>query len=203
MAVIPLPTGLAFSDVPDLTLARAGVEVRSKYTAQSQYLAFPYAIWVFEGIVVESDGVKAGRFRSFLAKLQGRRNTFRLPVPAYSRPASGYATDGNLQAAVASRATSVTVGGLTANRAVFSEGDYFNIGDELKLATSDVGSDANGQCTISFEPAMRNPFGSGTLVKLQSPFIYLQAQDDNVASWQLKAGFRQNSRLAAIEAIRL
>jgi len=203
MAIIPLPTRFGFSDIPNFTLARASNEVRSKYTAVRQILVYPYAVWMLEGSLVDLTGVEAAKLRSFLVQLEGKQNKFRLPVPDYNRPSTGYLGNGVLYANVAARAKSVQVFGLTPNTPIIGDGEYFNVGDELKMATSDIASDANGRCTISFNPALRKSYGAGVQIKLQNPTILMHSQDDDVASWSIRPAHRQGAKFSAIEAIEL
>jgi hypothetical protein len=203
MAVIPLPARFGFSELPTFTLMRASNEVRSRYTAVRQILTYPYAVFMLEGTLVELDGIEAGRMRSFLAKLKGKQNTFRLPVPGYYRPSTGYAGDGFAQNPAASRATSLVLGGMVANVPVLREGEYVTINDECKMITEDCASTSNGQCVINFEPAFRKPVIANSPVKLQKPTILMHSQDDSSASWSIKAPTRQASKFRAIEAIQL
>jgi hypothetical protein len=203
MAIIPLPTRFGFSDIPNFTLARASNEVRSKYTAVRQVLVYPYAVWMLEGSLVDLQGKDAARLRSFLVQLEGKQNKFRLPVPDYYRPSTGYLGDGLVFTNAAARAKSIQVSGLAPNTPIIGDGEYFNVGDELKMASSDIASDANGRCVIPFQPALRKTALANLAVKLQNPTILMHSQDDDVASWGIKPANRQTAKFRAIEAIEL
>lgn len=201
MAIINLPAAFSFTSIKKFALVRAGNTVRSKYTAVRQTVVYPYAIWVLEATLVEYDGAQARAIRSFLAQLEGQKNTFRLPVPGHSKPTTGYAGDCTTNGAVAARATSIAVQGLTASVPVLNEGDYFTINDELKIATSSVASNGTGQATITFMPAMRKPVATGFAVKLQNPTILMHMQDDDTASWGISAPYRHKVNFDAIEVV--
>lgn len=204
MAVIPLPTRMGFSQIETFKLQRQSIQVRSKFTAVRQALVFPYAIWQMEATLVELDGVDAARMRSFLVQLDGVQNKFRLPVPGYYHPASGYAGDGKVGARVDSRAQSVVVNGLTPNTNIIGEGEYFNIGEELKMSTSAVRSDNTGKATFTFKSALRSEtIAIGSVVKLQNPYCLMHAMDDDVATWSIRPPTRQAGKFRAIEAIEL
>lgn len=201
MAIIDLPVRFGFSDLPTFKLSRASNEVRGKYTPYRQLLPYPYAVWILEGTLVELDGREAALMRSFLAKLKGKQNTFRLPVPGYSKSSTGYNANGSVFSQINAQATSLVGFGVTASRPIIAEGEYFTVGDECKMATADAASDANGKVSISFEPPARKIIGANSQLKLVSPTILMQSQDDDVASWSIKAPTRQSSKFRAIEAV--
>ncbi|HEX8351063.1 MAG TPA: hypothetical protein VF598_13955, partial [Hymenobacter sp.] len=110
MAIIPVPAALRFSKINSFKLQRATAILRSKYTGQAQRIAYPYAVWELEAALIEADGIGAGQIRSFLAQLEGQKNSFRLPVPGYSKPTTGYSSNSSTYGVLA-RASSVdTVG---------------------------------------------------------------------------------------------
>ena len=203
MAIIPLPTRFGFSELPNFTLQRASNEVRSKYTAVRQLLVYPYAVWQLDGNLVELDGTDAAKLRSFLVQLEGKQHKFRLPVPGYFRPSTGYLGNGVVYAAAGSRASSVQISGLTPNVPIIGDGEYFTVNDETKLTIAAAASDANGRCTLNFKSALRKPLTVGMAVTLQNPTVLMHSRDDDVASWSLKPPFRMNTKFRAIEAIEL
>lgn len=203
MAIIPLPARFGFSNISSFRLARASNEIRSKYTAVRQILVYPYAVWTLEADLIELDGKDAAAMRSFLIQLEGKQNKFRLPVPGYYRPSTGYTGNGQVYTSVAARANSFTMSGLTPNVPILGNGDYFTVNDELKMSTSDVASDSNGRCLVTFKSALRKPLNASVAVTLQNPTVLMHSQDDDVADWSLKPPFRQNSKFNAIEAVEL
>lgn len=203
MAVIPVPTNFSFTAITKFTLQRASNIIRSRYTGAAQTISYPFAVWYLEGTLVDYDGANAGYIRSFLAQLEGQKNTFRLPVPGYTKPSTGYSGNGAVSIALAARASSLTMNGLTASTPILAEGDYFMFNDELKMATASVSSDGSGAATIPFKPASRKAATVGTTVQLQNPTLYLQAQGDDVATWGITPPFRHPVKFRAVEAITL
>jgi hypothetical protein len=202
MAVITLPDKVYFDKVDKLQLLRAGVRLRSRYTGKRQAINFPFSCWVFEGTLIPMEGVDAGQWRGFLLGLDGLKNTFRLPVPGSPAPLSGYT--GNLTVGVggiAARATSLPVSGGTASALVLRRGDYFNLGDELKMAMADVTLDGSGTGTVSFQPPARAAHAAGATVKLQAPHIYLCADEADMAAWKLERPVKHGIKLICVEAI--
>jgi len=208
MAIIPVPTGFGFSEVTRFQLMRASNQMRSKFTGARQVLVYPFAIWQLEAKLVEADGAKAGRFRSFLAQLDGVANKFRLPVPGYYRPSTIYSTLGpddgaRVKDAMEARSQSLSIWALHPNRAFLAEGDFFTINDELKIVTADVASNAQGIAVVSFKPGLRKPAPAGTPITIFNPTILMHSDDDDAATWNLRPPFRQSTTFSASEAIEL
>lgn len=204
MAIITLPSKFVFQSVESFRLQRSSNTLRSRYTGQRQSIVFPFAVWFFEGTLLEYDGIEASRIRSFLVQLEGQKNSFRLPVPGYAGPITGYTgIEGSIGSLAVARASSIFVSGFTATAQPYlAEGDYFTIQDELKMVTQDVSIGAGlGSATINFKPALRKPAAGGTPIKLYNPTILLNAAEDNVAEWSLKAPIRHGINIKAIEDI--
>ena len=134
-SVIPIPPALAFENAK-LRFSRASVVLRSKYTGKRQTLVLPYALWSFEAKLPKLDQYDAAMIRSFLMKLRGQENIFRLPVPGHPSPLSGYAGPNGSVSGAGQTGLSLFAAGFTANKPVLSEGDYFTVNDELKVATA-------------------------------------------------------------------
>jgi hypothetical protein len=201
--IIPVPTKFGFASVTKFQLMRSSNMIRSKYTAARQVISYPFAVWMLEANLVEYQGVEASLIRSFLVQLEGAKNTFRLPVPGYYRPSTGYAGNGVTNVAAASRASSLSFSGFPANTLILNEGDYITVNDELKIVTTSIASDAGGLAVLSFKPALRKPVASGTIVYFQAPTILMHGSDDTIATWSIAAPTRQTSKFNAVEAIEL
>lgn len=202
MAIIDVPAGMTFSKVNSFTLQRASNVLRSKFTGQGQRIVYPFAVWMLEATLNETDGRLAGRIRSFLVQLEGQKNSFRLPVPGYYRPSTGY-NNGNpeLLTAAAARATSISVHTIAPNLPFLNEGDYFTINDELKMVTASVASNNDGRAVVNFKPALRKPAGGSTKVIIINPTVLMTAEGDDVASWGIGPPTRQSGKFNAVEAV--
>jgi len=201
MAIISVPAKFTFSKVNSFTLQRASNVLRSKFTGQGQRIVYPFAVWMLEATLNEVDGITAGRIRSFLAQLEGQKNTFRLPVPGHYRPLGGYTGAVIANGPAAARASSLDVDGMAASRIVLTEGDYFTINDELKMVTADLMSSAGGSGVISFKPALRKPVADNTPLTIINPTVLMTAEDDDVASWGIGPPVRQSGKFNAMEAV--
>lgn len=203
MAIIPVPAKFSFTKVASFKLQRSSNILRSKFTGQAQVIVYPFAVWMLQATLVEYDGLDAGKIRSFLAQLDGQKNTFRLPVPGFTRPMTGYLGPvTGLSANAAARASVITVYGLITNVPILAEGDYFTINDELKICTQAANSDGTGQATINFKPPLRKALLAGAqTILFQNPTILMRAADDDVADWGISAPVRQQTKFNAVEDI--
>ena len=201
MALITVPTNFSFTTVTKFGLDRATNVLRSHYTGQMQRVSYPYAVWVFEGTLVPYDTGNAAAIRSFFSKLEGQKNSFRLPVPGYVVPQSGYNINLNTTASAVARATSVIVGGGVANGLYLVEGDYITINDELKIVTANSPFSNTGTATIAFIPPLRKVVAIGTSVISVNPSMLMTAADDKVANWGITAPYRHALKLNAVEDI--
>lgn len=201
MSVIPLPSKVHFQRVPKLQLLRSGLSLRSRYTGKRQAVNFPFALWYLEGTLLPMEGLDAGEWRAFLTDLEGQLNTFRLPVPGSSRPLSGYEGNATIGAGgVAARSRTAPIAG-PASTLLLRKGDYFNIGDELKVASGPVTTDGAGQAAVVFQPSTRKAYAAGVTVTVQDPFLYVSAAADDSATWSLDRPVKHGIKLMCVEAV--
>lgn len=79
-------------------------------------------------------------------------------------------------------------GGLLATRdwtpnvnGILKRGDYFSVGDELKMLRADANADAYGRATLLLGPNLRNVPTDGTAIVTASPKGIFRLSDDNQA----------------------
>ena len=202
MPTIVPPSILSFTSIDSFRLERYTAVVRSRFTGQSQRILYPMAVWAFEAKLKDYVEPDATTIRGFLANLQGQTNPFRLIIPGKATPSTGM-VDANIQTntAVAARATSMQLKQLNISTTILKAGDYFNIGEELKIATADLISDASGLGVINFTPPTRNSYVISTPVKINDPTVLLYAQDDDVLDQAIRPPIITGFVLKAIEAI--
>ncbi len=196
MPTIALPARFGFTRVDKLALSRGGVSLRSRYTAQAQRVVYPFAIWRFEGNLVDYPEDQGAReIRAFLVALEGRKNNFDLPVPGYAQPANYSGLGLSLTVAALVRAVSMTV----TNRGAgyIKAGEYFTINNELKIATADL--TAGG--VLAFQPPLRAAAGIGVALVLVNPYCRMIADDNDIAEWGIGAPTRHGFKLNAVEDI--
>lgn len=207
MALIALPAKFGFTRIDHFGLQRAGVTMRSRFTGKRQVVIYPFAVWEFEGTFVDyPEDQGARQIRAFLVKLEGQKNTFKMPTIGYLRPSSdilyNYVNPADAKvsaAAILARATQIVVTMAAYAGEPIKEGEYFNINDELKMATADAVVAAN-QMTIQFQPPTRVAYALGTPVKFLNPYCVMASVDDDAASWSLAAPVKHGFKFSASEA---
>jgi len=200
VTVIPLPEGVSFEDA-EIGLERADQVMRSGYTGRRQTISWPFALWVFTARTVPEEGIAAGRLRSFLARLKGRVNTFRMPVPgAYSL--AGYTgAVGLVNGTALAGSTTLPTDGWTPSTAIFKDGDYMTINDECKLVTADITSNGLGQALLPIDPPLKRTAPDNyQLVMGKDAYILLAAATSDMAKWKLSRPVRHTFNFVAVEA---
>lgn len=200
MALIPTPAGLYFTDV-EIWNDRVSAAMVSPYTGAQQIQKLPWDAWGFTGGLLPYDPAKAGLLKSFLMQLAGKVNTFKLPVPGSKYPISNYTGVEGLVNGAGQTGRSIITDGWAINKPIVAEGDHFNIGDELFVATSAVASNGTGQATLTFEPPMKAIPANNAPMKVKEPFLLLRATRDDIARWKITAPVRHAMQLEAMEAI--
>lgn len=200
--IIALPEKFRFSKIGSFRLERKTNIIKSMFTAKRQVLSLPFAVWYLEADLLETiSHEKEGReIRAFLAQLEGQANTFRLPVPGYTLPSTGYNANCLSNGVTAARAKSIAVDGLANNSNILNKGDYFTVADELKIVTNNVTSNGTGQATIEFQPPLRKQIANNSAVTIVNPTCLMSALEDDVADWQLNAPIKQRTKFEAVEA---
>lgn len=202
MTVVTVPAAIRWVDLK-VKLLRKTEKLTSQYSGRSQVIVLPYALWVVEGGLIPYEAMDAGPIRSFLVKLEGSANTARVPVAGSETPLSLYSgTPGATVGIVAAGATTIPVDGVTPTTTIVKEGDFFNVGDELKMAMADAISDGAGAVSIQCQPPMREDTVNNEVVAFEDVFIYCNAVDDDIATWVVTAPVEHAISMKLVEAFR-
>lgn len=170
----------------NLKLARKSTSLRSPFTGKRQTVNFPFAVWLFNGkYTVLQNIADIGAMRAFLTLLEGRANKFRLPVPGYAGPSTGYAGAAGLVNGANQTGKSLVTDGWTGSVPLFKAGDYFTVNDELKVISADVSS-AAGAATLTFEPALRTSPADNLALIVAQPTVLLNLNMDD-PGWDVKS----------------
>ncbi len=62
-------------------------------------------------------------------------------------------------------------------------GDYFSVNNELKIITARADTNASGQVTLSFEPALRNSPADNAALTVRNAVCTMRMADDNQPQW--------------------
>lgn len=146
----------------------------SPFNNSTQDAYYPGAQWKVTMTFTNQDDYEARLLETCLHQLElGGR----LRVPDFGRPGvnrTGITVFGSGQTG----ATLVTQGWPVNTIKVMLRGDYFEVGDELKILLEDVNSDAAGRATFKFSPWLRNSYPSGTTVTVKNPCGYFKLPND-------------------------
>ncbi len=144
---------------------------------------------------------QSGEMRAFLADMDGRVNTCQFPVPGYSGPANGYSGTAGLVKGAGQSGYSIETDGWAASQTVLPKGAYVNVGAELKLLTQPLVTDALGQGTMYFKPALRYSPPDNSVIVFNEPYAIMSMSDSNGAGWSLSAPRFHGFSLAFEEAV--
>lgn len=200
MADVAYPANVRWENFK-YTMRRASATLRSPYDGSSETLQSAFKVWFFEGSLVPLDKDDAGPIRSFLIQLDGKANRTKLLLPDATESSTGYTGTGVTSGALSGGEASVATGGWTPGAAVAMEGDPVNIGDELKILTSNVVADGSGNATLTFGPTMRGALSSGAVVRVSDNYLWAVSDDDDIASWNITAPVEHGIAMKFVEDV--
>lgn len=166
-----------------------------------QTIEMPGARWRFSFPLNDLAEADAALVQGFLAQLRGQAGRFYMSNLARPTP-RGIATGTPLVKGASQTGTSINTDGWTPSQTgILKVGDFFKIGDELKMVVSaDVSSDGSGNATIMFEPPIRSSPADNSAITTSSPTaIFKLTGDDN--GWATRPGRYTSFNLQGIEVI--
>lgn len=163
-------------DLPDIRAESSEFELIRQETTTISFLGGSEVVvqgraakWVYSFTVVPMRDVDARKWGAALARLSKLTDTFRATPPAYSGPTAAYLgptpeVNGSGQGGL-----TLDCDGVTPLITVAFAGDFIEVNEELKRLTEDAESDASGEVTFTFEPALRQSPANDAPVELQEP----------------------------------
>lgn len=146
------------------------------------------------------DVAKTRALIAFLASLRGESGRFYLSPPGYKRAGSGAGSP--LVKGAAQTGLSIITDGWTASQTgVLLVGDYFQIGNELKMVTAGANSDPGGNATLYFTPPIRISPADNAAVVITKPTCIMKLKDNSQARWPSQPGRIYAMSIAVEEAI--
>lgn len=199
MPVLDLPSKELFSNV-EWRIIRATSVNRSPFTGKSQKLSQPFALWAAQFTLVDLEEADARLWRAFLIDLEGQAGSFKMPVPAYNGPSTGYVGAAGLVNGAAQLGTSLVTDGWSNNTTVLQRGDWFTVNDELKMCMATETTNGSGQVTIDFKPALRTSPADNAPLNITTPYAVMSPAGDE-HGWSINPPVRIGPiTLQAIEA---
>lgn len=195
MAVIPMPASPA-PQTEEWTLTQPSEANRSEFTGRRRVTILPEAPrWSTKVTLPSILGEAAVRpWRSFLARLQGRVNAFKLvavEAPQFVSPGQVVVNGaGQTGFTLATR-------GWTAD-AYIGDGYFVTVGDQLlQVVGRTIAS--GGLATLSIMPQLRAPTVDGAAVEVRLPYALVSLAEDK-AGWTTKPGPEYSIEIAVEEA---
>ncbi len=198
---IDFPTEPGLTGV-EFTMARQTPIAQSPFTGAEQRNNLIYSTWLLAGRVPDMTGDEAAvrDWRAFLMELRGQFGTFSIVVPGNDDPSTGYSGAIGTVDGAGQVGTSIVTEGWDNGAEILNRGDYFNLGEELKMCTSSISSGVAGTAIIDFEPEIKVPPANGSDVIINSPTIIMRLQEDE-AVWSLKYPLIYGFSFKAQEAV--
>ncbi len=134
--------------------------------------------------------------RAYLAKLRGRTHRAIIGDHSYLRrgtQSANVTVNGAGQTGYALNITGATIG------ATLLAGDYFTVGNELKMITADATANGSGQMALAFVPALRVSPAGGAAVTITAPTGRFILTGD--AGWSNSPGYLSGFSCSFIEDI--
>jgi hypothetical protein len=162
---------------------------RSPISQAAQTVGMPGSRWRAK-VMWDSNGLNdpdSAQIEAFLVRVRGMANRIRVwrldrPVPR------GVATGTPIVAGSNQTGAQIATRGWTPNTAgLLLPGDMIGVGNELKMVTATVASDANGLALIPFEPELRSSPADASAIVTNRPTAKFMAQSAEVG-WSAVPG---------------
>ena len=195
-------TTYAFPSITPTTSAMRLQSFTSRFdnpiTGGIQTVARGGEVWVVDMTFGNRVTSERAELIAFVAKLQGQRHRFTVKNHAEANRGAFGGTplvDGADQTG-----NSITVDGCSLSVTNWiREGDFFQIGNELKVCTADASSDGSGNITISFAPAIRtSPSDNSAITTSNATGVFMLNQDPQ---WTNSPGGFMSMSISAIEDV--
>lgn len=156
------------------------------------------ALWRYSFNLPPMEEANGQIWASRLSQLSSLENTFKATPPNYDGPATGYSGSAPVVKGGSQTGKSLLCDGVSLSTDVLKEGDYFQVGSELKIATADASSDGNGDITINFEPKLRTSPADNATLDIQTPQATFRLMEPT-ADWALRLPMLFEIKVEAIE----
>jgi hypothetical protein len=179
-------------------MVRADISLE-KMSGADVHLINRVAKWGFSMKLPPMKQTTARVWRSRLVQLAQGDNYFEASPPDHNgAPASGYAGAAPVIKGTGQLGFSIACDGVTPSATILLEGDYIQIGTELKILTADAVADGSGNVTLSIYPPQRSAPTDNASTVIANPkakFKFIE----NVAQWDIVPHMIYEMTLNAIE----
>lgn len=201
MTTLTFPTLVQAPAMFDFGLVSNTVTFSSPLSQAIQTVEMPSPRWQFKFSLDRLEEADAALVQGFIAQLRGQAGRFYMHNMARSTP-RGIATGTPVVAGASQTGTTLNTSGWTPSQiGILKVGDFFKIGNELKMVVSaDVNSDGAGLATITFEPPIRSSPSNGSSIVTNKPTAIFKLAGDN-SSWSTVAPVWTTINIDGIEVL--
>ena len=185
---------MAILDFPDITpddavwtLSFNTQIFESSLNGAIQTRIMPGSRWEAELTFSNRQGRDIRELSGFLTRLQGRAGRVYIVPSDWEPLGTALGSPSLFSSASAGNITISTTGWSASQSEALAIGDYFELNGELKQVTQTVSTDASGNATINFSPALRSDVASGPSIVLDEPKAIMMLNNDKQASRQISA----------------
>jgi len=175
---------------PGIESSRFGLEFNntvftSPVNKVSQVLRRPGNLWSGLYKLPPMVGAQARTWKAWLTSLGGTAGTFKGFDPDARTPQGSAQNGQGLVNGAGQTGNSLATDGWPASiTGLLLPGDYVQLGNQLKLITEQVDSDALGNATLNFEPALhKSPVDNGAVIVV-NPVGVFRLVEDAAAAWE-------------------
>lgn len=172
---------------------------RSELNGTIQTLSLPGDIWVCNETFTNKFDPDARILRAFLTSLRGEAGRFYKSPPGYKRTSTASGTP--LVKGASQTGLSLITDGWAVSSTVLLAGEYFQVGNELKMITTDATSNSSGESTLQFTPPLRAVPIDNAAIIVDNPACVMKLKDGNQARWQAQPTPIYNLSIASEEAL--
>jgi hypothetical protein len=148
----------------------------SQWTGARQVLASGRGWWECSLSLPPIVGETAvNSWRAFMAQARGAANDFQVPVNEIAQ--SALANVARINGA-GQTGRSLATDGWPVSTTVLSAGQFLTINNQLVQLTANITSNASGQATISFEPAIRVSPADNAIIEYKNPYALMYFVED-------------------------
>ncbi len=196
---------LAMPSSPALRQARFalrsnGLTFESPLNGTVQTVEFPGARWTLTGSLPPlKRATGAAEWQAFFAQLRGLAGRFYAGDPGAKRPRGTALGTPLVNGGSQTGATLVTDGWTPSQAQALLPGDYFQVGNELKLVVATTVVGGTGAATIAFEPPLRaSPADNASIVTV-NPVCTMRLVEPT-SGWDIEEAGLYGFAFAGVEA---
>ncbi len=176
-------------------------EQTSPFTGNSQRGLLAYHLWEAAFTVPDiGNQVQAEEWVSFITKLYGIFGNYKMVLPGYTGPSTGYAGPTPLVNGASQTGNSLILDGMSNTTSIFAIGNRFTVNDEMLVVREPLTSDGGGAGTVVFDPPLKVSPANNDPLEINAPYFIAASQIKN-PQIQLRSPYIHGFRVTAREVL--